>query len=130
MRDVEDRVCGFNPLNPEVKRDWLMALRGGEFTQTNSTLGDANGYCCLGVAAVTCLPADRTRKTADGNLFVAAYPKAFTDDSIGSAYSASLPEWACDVLGLDPDAQTRLIELNDQENKNFSEIAAWIEATL
>src|SRR5690349_4293104 len=38
-------------MNPEVKQEWLNALRSGEYTQTTGRLHDSQtgGYCCLGV---------------------------------------------------------------------------------
>lgn len=36
-------------LNPEVKAQWLSALRGGEYSQGKSYLHSSGAYCCLGV---------------------------------------------------------------------------------
>lgn len=36
-------------LNPEAKRLWLEALRGGKYTQAKTRLKTKNGFCCLGV---------------------------------------------------------------------------------
>ena len=36
-------------MTPEIKTAWLAALRSGEYKQTQKTLKNATGYCCLGV---------------------------------------------------------------------------------
>lgn len=36
-------------MNPEVKKEWVDALRSGNYSQTTGTLRDSSGYCCLGV---------------------------------------------------------------------------------
>ena len=36
-------------MNPEIKKDWLEALRSGEYKQGEHTLRDGDMYCCLGV---------------------------------------------------------------------------------
>lgn len=36
-------------MKPEIKAQWIQALRGGEYTQTKGELRTPNGYCCLGV---------------------------------------------------------------------------------
>lgn len=36
-------------LRPEIKAQWLTALRSGEYTQCQNVLQDTTGFCCLGV---------------------------------------------------------------------------------
>lgn len=36
-------------LNPEVKAQWVAALRSGEYTQAAGALRNSKGFCCLGV---------------------------------------------------------------------------------
>lgn len=36
-------------MNPEIKQEWIEALRSGDYKQTQEALKDQNGYCCLGV---------------------------------------------------------------------------------
>jgi hypothetical protein len=37
-------------MNPEIKAEWLRALRSGEFRQARDKLRDKGGaFCCLGV---------------------------------------------------------------------------------
>lgn len=36
-------------MDTEIKAKWIAALRSGKYQQTQKTLRDATGYCCLGV---------------------------------------------------------------------------------
>lgn len=36
-------------MNPEIKQQWVNALRSGEYQQTTGTLRRETGFCCLGV---------------------------------------------------------------------------------
>jgi hypothetical protein len=36
-------------VNADVKKEWVAALRSGEFEQAKGSLKDDDGYCCLGV---------------------------------------------------------------------------------
>lgn len=36
-------------MDPNVKAEWLTALRSGDYKQTKGALRDNTGYCCLGV---------------------------------------------------------------------------------
>lgn len=36
-------------MKKEIKEKWIDALRSGEYTQTQGSLRNENGYCCLGV---------------------------------------------------------------------------------
>lgn len=38
-------------MDPGIKRKWVEALRSGKYTQTDRTLYNGYGYCCLGVLA-------------------------------------------------------------------------------
>lgn len=43
-------------INETEFKQWLEALRSGEFKQTKETLQDNEGYCCLGVACKVLIP--------------------------------------------------------------------------
>lgn len=45
-------------MNEQLKKQWVEALRSGEFSQTTGRLRDNEGYCCLGVLCA--LVADQT----------------------------------------------------------------------
>lgn len=36
-------------MNPEIKSEWVAALRSGDYKQTKDVLSDGQGFCCLGV---------------------------------------------------------------------------------
>lgn len=36
-------------MKPEIKEQWVAALRSGKYQQTRGYLRDSKGYCCLGV---------------------------------------------------------------------------------
>lgn len=43
------------PMNPEIKSNWLKALRSGTYRQAHEELIESNGsLCCLGVLAAIC----------------------------------------------------------------------------
>jgi hypothetical protein len=82
----------------DLKRDWIDALRSGEYKQVRGTFFDSrsNVYCCLGVERVVAVGEwdDRTPSNA-GDM-------------------SSELENAC-------------IYLNDVQRRNFNYIADWIE---
>lgn len=41
-------------LPKKFKAKWVKALRSGKYAQTDGTLKNDTGYCCLGVAAEVC----------------------------------------------------------------------------
>lgn len=94
-------------LDPEFKTKWVDALRSGEFNQGRYALSSEGRYCCLGVAAMLMLP--------EGAEDRAAYD---TD-----VYEAS-DNW------LKHEQIQELIDLNDDQKKDFDQIADWIEANL
>lgn len=46
---IEAPAADTHKMDPEVKAEWLTALRSGEFQQGTTYLCGAAGYCCLGV---------------------------------------------------------------------------------
>lgn len=36
-------------MKPQIKENWLKALRSGEYSQTSERLHQGDGFCCLGV---------------------------------------------------------------------------------
>lgn len=107
-------------LDPTLKAKWLEALRSGKYAQTQKALNDGQGFCCLGVLCDLMNP--------DG-----------WDSGLWSQdWEAEEPQW-CDGdldsstrlrVGLSSDSEVTLIRMNDEEKKNFTEIADWIEEHL
>ena len=61
-------------MNPEIKAQWVSALRSGEYKQTDGTLhrvisvsADGEGYCCLGVLCDIAVKAGVIRSRIDGS---------------------------------------------------------------
>jgi hypothetical protein len=95
---------------------WIKALRGGKYQQaTGSLIDERNHYCCLGVAGcIIGIDKENLRLQSLSKLTHAKFP----------AYGGKV---AFDVLANNNDLQNALIQLNDGERKNFSEIANWLE---
>jgi hypothetical protein len=130
-------------MNPEIKAQWLAALRSGEYTQTNGALrredSDGSvGFCCLGVLCDVLAKDGKVKYEPE-----AGYPDLRNygagvdsegDFVSGSAFS--LPYVVCELVGISTDAgefedaeghNRSLISLNDSQGKTFPEIADFIE---
>jgi len=109
---------------PKVfKRKWVKALRSGEYKQSREVLYNSleKGYCCLGVAGVVCGLSNYSIGGDKGqfNTF------SFTDNTLKKYKNQGLPS-----LLIDTRVTTKLIELNDEEEYTFDEIADFIEKNL
>lgn len=138
------------PMNPEIKAEWLAALRSGEFKQAQGVLQvrDTNAYCCLGVLCRLAVNHGVAQILND------EYPDSVVYAALdGSTRSSeilprAIAEWA--GLHTDPDVDTfqpedcdddhgegpcdctgwrSLAELNDG-GSSFLEIAQYIEEQL
>ncbi len=117
--------------NPRLKKQWLADLRSGNFKQTTNNLCDAGlknlkaKYCCLGVLGRSC------QKT---KLFNVVFKNPLGDTKALSYKNdecdQNLPGSLAKDIGLTPKAENRLVEMNDENGKNFKEIANWIEKHL
>lgn len=91
-------------ISAAFKAKWVKALRSGKFEQTDGTLKDKDGYCCLGVACHLLGIADRAlEKTTEG---------------YGQTWLA--PQ------GFSLEASETLASMND-DGKSFRAIASYIE---
>tara|TARA_Y100001968_G_C19392416_1_gene736362 strand:+ start:486 stop:794 length:309 start_codon:yes stop_codon:yes gene_type:complete len=92
----------------EFMKKWAEALRSGEFKQTTGALKKGNqhsaSYCCLGVAR-----------------------ELFPDKINKERGEGILDQESLAVLGISDDEQQTLIDMNDNENKSFKQIADYIE---
>lgn len=90
-------------MDAEIKEKWVEKLRSGEYQQCQNTLYKpaSNTYCCLGVLCDI----------------------LNVDKSYGFFYFQKDFSHPITV-----DQQRMCIKLNDTDNKNFSEIADYIEA--
>jgi hypothetical protein len=124
-------------MNPEFKARWVEALRSGDYKQTQQTLYDGTGYCCLGVAC-DLLVKDGVIKT---DYYTCENENCCDEWYFGdeSEYSSKLlPEKAIEVMEIGMDNpivdfdgfEHHLAELNDKLGLTFSEIADLIEDQL
>lgn len=121
-------------MNPEIKAQWVAALRSGEFAQGFSALHSQEpvGYCCLGVLCVLAQRAGIVEASPESNGLVRY---GTSDDSTEVAY---LPQevitWA-GLAGRNPRVSATgpygksLSQMND-EGAPFSVIADHIEEYL
>lgn len=122
MSDFED-VQLTSELTDEQEaavRNWLTALRSGQYEQGQSCLLEDNRYCCLGVGCDIA----GVQKQVDG--FV------FTDPDNGKLeHLNEMPPgfWFLDRFGVTLFSQEHLARMND-DGKTFAEIADAIELSL
>lgn len=97
-------------LNPDLKKQWIEALRSGDYQQCRAKLTDGKGYCCLGVLAKISDRLDENGRFKHSK-------------NIGSpcALSGGL---SCEILHFT--TQSKLMGENDS-GKTFAEIADMIE---
>ena len=116
-------------MNPWVKRKWVKALRSGEYIQTQNSLYDYNGtdkpggYCCLAVLLAEMKP----------DAFVEEAKTMWTRPSIevrSTEAEGSIADDLAIMWGLDQANQFTLVQLNDDDGKDFNEIADFIEDNL
>jgi hypothetical protein len=129
-------------MDPELKANWIEALRSGEFKQAQGMLHDTkhDSFCCLGVLCkVAGAEWGECEKEVEGEdgYYIKTFSHVPIKDGqlLGNTDDEELEKWACDKFGI-PD-QTVLIGMNDgigkegqehyQPPKTFSEIADYIE---
>lgn len=113
-------------MNPEVKAEWVKALRSGEYKQTKNLLHRVDGgYCCLGVLCELAVKAgiiDAAARDPED-------PQVWYYDLEECIIPLSVERWA----GLDGPAESivtgSLMTFNDK-GKDFAFIANVIEARL
>ncbi len=119
------------PLDPELKKQWVDALRSGEYKQTKGTLHnlDDGGFCCIGVACVVwgiATPEQmgvRQGDTDGDGYYLSGGPQCCYED-----WQNVLMQ-TCTWDFVSP-TQTNLTKMNDSGNYTFNEIADWIEEKL
>lgn len=100
-------------------RNWLKALRSGQYSQVKKVLQNDQGYCCLGVACAVITPKVLQGRNGYGHLI----------GWIPSHQNAS-PAWLKNInTETNERIKTRLTDLNDIYFFTFKQIADVIEAT-
>ncbi len=105
-----------NKMNPEVKKQWVAALRSGEYKQCRGALKKDGGFCCLGVLREIGPPEVRKSQAPPGN---------------AGTLSKKAQEWS-GINSDNPDIAHRVsaIDANDQRKWTFNQIADAIEENL
>ncbi len=104
----------------EVMRQWVVALRSGEYRQTTNTLefideGGSSSYCCLGVL---CKLAERAK--------VVERSAVISEVAYGHSYKMP-PDEVLEWAGLSFETANEYTKMNDKAGMNFNEIADKIE---
>ena len=126
-------VITTTPMNPEIKAQWVAALRSGEYEQGTEYLHRGDTFCCLGVLCDLAIKAGapevkENRRHAGGV-------------SVYSGSESSLPSSVVEWAGLsysDPFLVFKCGEVNEchpvsdfnDSGTTFNEIADLIEAQL
>lgn len=99
---------------------WVAALRSGEYKQGQHGLRSGDYHCCLGVLCEI-HPNVTGKPDAEGTYF-------YSIEGDPNEYCTTLPRTLSNNEGLLlSDIQSSLINLNDNQAKDFNEIADWIE---
>lgn len=107
-------------MNPEMKTKWVAALRSGEYKQITGFLRYEEGFCCLGVLCdLANSKGWRQNKNAG---FTYAATASIT-------HPISLPFEVGHNYGI-PNAVMRKLAYMNDEGRDFSEIADYIEESL
>lgn len=121
-------------MKSELKTKWVNALRSDEYKQGRSRLvqgkGDHQAFCCLGVL---CEVAGFDRvKPVDANAaeMYVNYVNPYARQGEYDKLTTSLDDDALKGLGMTADQQETLVTMNDLQNRNFNEIADWVEENL
>ncbi len=130
-------------LKPQVKQEWLAALRSGEYKQGRGFLCDEKGrMCCLGVVYDAAVDGQWVQTEArDFTKYGRQVTKSvwgvrvklvsiFGRGSIFEVEEGNLPDPILKRIGLTDDDQQDLIRMNDREKRNFKYIADYIEKNL
>lgn len=129
------------PMNPDVKRQWVEALRSGEYAQGRSVLHDVatDTYCCLGVLCALAVKNgvipppgeyDKFNDIDNGAAWIyGGTPAEVEYGGVANAHYLPLAvsEWSGVSIHGDRDGHDGLAQLNDA-GKPFEVIADIIEA--
>lgn len=114
-------------MNSELKAKWVAALRSGQYRQGKEALYADGAYCCLGVlcriAGATMKPTTLLVEDEDGEQRRVNAKVFFNEYNYTEEEELNELLRYFDITG---SVEIILIDMNDQEEKDFSEIADWI----
>lgn len=121
----------YSKMNKNVKKVWLKALRSGRYKQGEGLLcnqyeGEKPTYCCLGVLFNESSDGDWERDIDYDGLPDSVWFAVANND----VDQSDLPSGEAEKFGLNRISVAKLVEMNDEDNKSFKEIASWIEENL
>ena len=101
-------------MNKEIKDKWVKALRSGEYKQGRLYLQRDNLFCCLGVLC----------KILNVPNIVSDYSNNTMTFDFGKEYNrVHIPFEFREYIGLPAIVEAKLINMNDELGKDFSQIA-------
>lgn len=118
----------------QVYKMWLAALRSGEYRRGKSQLritkelakgGESYTYCCLGVLQDQAVKDGGDPWFHDTGAWNENIPANVIPDS-----DATPSHKICQFLGLTDEMLNKLIDMNDDEERSFREIADHIEKNI
>jgi hypothetical protein len=115
-------------LDKKIKQKWLKALRSGKYRQTRTGQlysESSNAYCCLGVLQ-HCLTGEVEDDSSPSTEWYEKHLGVQLDDNDLRLFKVAKNNGACWLRT----PEEKLIRLNDNNKKNFSQIADWIEENL
>lgn len=123
-------------MKQELRDAWVAALRSGDWKQGKYRLNLKGKYCCIGVLCeiadfegpIAVPLGDDWRSSEEAPSYRYRMPGS-RPGMYGPETSSPgmITNEMAEYLGLPEDYLFVLAGLNDQENKNFNEIADWIE---
>jgi hypothetical protein len=116
-------------MNQDIKRQWVTALRSGEYAQTRGNLRDQNGFCALGVLCdVYASQGGGPRDWHWGGWD--SKNSCFPFEGQGLRRRVTVPKPVLDEICLSRSSRHFVTALNDGGRIPFTEIADWIEVNL
>ena len=110
-------------MNPELKKEWIEALRGGTYRQGGGSLRkqgfDGTSFCCLGVL---CEMSDEIEWNGTRYIHAGVDFTTSLSASLNHEYGLDIEVGLNNVVLFD-----HLINMNDIQKKNFDEIADYLE---
>lgn len=113
-------------MNKEIQRQWVAALRSGEYKQGHGVLESNGRFCCLGVLCDLAVKAGVVKRGASPVNKPVSFVDPYDPEDLTGRPPMVVEKWA----GLDAVRVGHLIRLNDIERLPFDRIANIIEEVL
>lgn len=122
-------------MKKDLKDAWVSALRSREYAQGKGMLRNCEGeYCCLGVLGEVLVKTGQAkfepRRTGRSMFWLESTDPPENYGGIPDRSGVKIPPALRDKIELPIYAQSRLVDMNDNEGQDFYTIAAFIEENL